>query len=76
MGNRFFCRTARGTFWILFKPGRGWVIWYDDDEVDGPFRSAQHAVDDLVGGHTPWPSRSGDPSKLGMPSDIGDWERG
>lgn len=76
MGNRFFCRTSRGTFWIVFKPNRGWVIWFDSDELDGPFRTAQHAVDVLVGGHTPWPSGGFDPSRLGMPSDIGDWERG
>lgn len=38
----------------------------------GTYASPQHALDDLAGGHTDWPS-CGDPSELGLPDDIGEW---
>lgn len=70
----FACSTRIGPFFIVPKP-RGWYVMHDNDLLDGPFRTPQHAVDDLAGGHTPWPSSGVDPSTLGIPDDIGDWQR-
>lgn len=63
----------RGFRIALCTNGR-WSIWYGADEclAGGVYKSAQHALDDLSGGHTDWPS-TGDPSLLPMPDEIGDW---
>jgi hypothetical protein len=63
--------TRRGPFVIKLGPN-GWMIWHDGECLDGPFRTAQTAAEELANGHCAWPS-FGDPSKLGIPEDISDW---
>lgn len=65
-------RTRAGVFRIALGR-RGWMLVLDDDVFDGPFRTAQHALDDLAGGHCYWPS-CGDTSLLGLPDQIDDWQ--
>lgn len=64
-------RTRVGTFQIALGQ-RGWMLVFDDEVFDGPFRTAQHALDDLAWGHCAWPS-CGDTSQFGMSDDIGEW---
>lgn len=64
-------RTRRGTFYI--RPMRGgWGLFFADEHFDGPFASAHHALEQLVGGHCAWPS-CGDPSVLGLSDALSDW---
>lgn len=65
--------TRAGTF-LLIPSQRGWMAWFGDDCFDGPFRTAKAAAEDIANGHSAWPS-CGDPSALGIPEDIGEWER-
>lgn len=66
--------TKAGPFTLV--PGNsGWMAYFEDDCFDGPFPSAQAAAEDVANGHTAWPS-CGDPSRLGIPDDLSQWERG
>ena len=64
--------TRIGTFRIVERAD-GFHVEFEDEHLDGPFRSAQHALDDLAGGHTPWPASGADPSTLGLSDDLSDW---
>lgn len=64
--------TRSGAFLILVDEHGKWHALFEDEHLDGPFLTAQHALDDLAGGHTPWPN-CGDPSRFGLPDEIGDW---
>jgi hypothetical protein len=67
----YWHNTRAGVFRIVREP-RGWMLWHGDDCFDGPFHTAQHALDDLAGGHCAWPD-CGDPSQFGLPEQIDDW---
>lgn len=63
-----------GTF--LIRPvGPKFQPWFEDEFLGGNYDTPQQALDDLAGGHTDWPA-IGDPSQLGLPDDIGDWDIG
>ena len=64
--------TRAGAFRIARGTG-GWCIWFEDECLGCGYASAQHALDDLAGGHCDWPA-CGDPSLLGLPDEIGDWD--
>jgi len=67
-------KTKVGTFFIGRSPdGRFHPIF--DDESLGSYISPQQAADDLSGGHTFSTSGGIDTSTLGIPEDIGEWER-
>ena len=70
----FWFRTRVGTFRIAQSTDGRWHPWFEDEDL-GSYHSAQAACEDLAGGHTFWPS-CGDPSRLGLPSEIGEWNRG
>lgn len=71
MTGHFQFQTRAGIFRIVLRSGR-WIAMFEDEVLMGRYQTAQHALDDLAGGHTDWPS-CGDPSSFGLPSDIGDW---
>lgn len=52
--------------------GHRWHIEISGEEM-GSYATAQKALDDLLGGHCFWPD-SGDPSSLGLPDGLSDWE--
>jgi hypothetical protein len=64
-------RSRIGTFHIV-QTCRGWMLHLGDEPFDGPFATAQHALDDLAGGHCYWPTEV-DTSTLGLPDEIGNW---
>jgi len=64
--------TRVGEFRIA-PSAAGWHAWHGDDCFDGPYPTAQALAEDLANGHTAWPS-CGDPSRLGIPEDLGSWE--
>lgn len=65
--------TTKGIFYIIPDQNK-FDIMFDDDCL-GTYDNPQLAVDDLVGGHTDWPS-FGDPSTLDIPEEIGEWQQG
>tara|TARA_R110002072_G_scaffold113009_1_gene242418 strand:+ start:2030 stop:2260 length:231 start_codon:yes stop_codon:yes gene_type:complete len=65
-------RSRIGNFYIR-PSGRYWAAMFEDEPL-GEYRSPQGALDDLAGGHADWPSGGVDPSTLGMPDEIGDWD--
>lgn len=65
-------KTHAGPFTIELRHDGRWHVTLHGDDL-GSYQSAQVALDDLVGGHTRWPS-CGDPSVLGMSSDLNEWE--
>lgn len=69
----YYWRTRAGTF--VIRPARnGWGVWCDNELLHDGYPSAQHACDDVAGGHTTWPGGV-DPSTLGLPDEVGAWER-
>ena len=71
MATAYAYRTSAGIFKIVLGP-RGWMLGLDDEVFDGPFRTAQHALDDLAGGHCAWPS-CGDTEAFSLPDEISNW---
>ncbi len=66
--------TRIGTFYIgRSDDGRFHPVF--EDESLGSYWTAEQAIDDLAGGHTFSISSGVDTATLGIPSDIGDWER-
>lgn len=47
---------------------------FEGESLGGYLTPAQ-AIDDLAGGHTFTPPGGHDTSRLGIPDDIGEWER-
>lgn len=56
----------------IFKNPDGWTIHLDDEWIGGKYPSAQHALDDVTGGHCFSHSSRVDTSTLGIPIDITD----
>ena len=65
--------TSEGLFYIGERDGRFHPI-YDDEDL-GSYAQPWQAAEDLAGGHTTSPSSGIDTAKLGIPADIGDWEK-
>jgi hypothetical protein len=65
-------RTKVGTFSIRNTQGR-WHALFEDDSL-GSYATPDQAVGDPVGGHTFLPSNGVDPSTLGLPDDLAEWE--
>lgn len=65
-------KTKVGDFHILQRQDGNWHPMFQDEDL-GPYQTAQHALDDLAGGHTYWPS-CGDPSQYGLPDELSEWE--
>lgn len=64
--------STKGTFFIVPRDGRWHPVF--EDEWLGSYHSPEFALDDLVGGHTFWPSSGVDPSTCGLPSDLAEWD--
>lgn len=64
--------TTAGEFRIAQEKTGRWQAMFEDEGL-GSYQTAQHALDDLAGGHTFWPS-CGDPSRFRLPEEISDWE--
>lgn len=69
--NGYYAHATRvGTFYIVPRNGR-WHAMFEDEDL-GSYHSPQHALDDLAGGTTYWPS-VGNPEKFNLPDELGDW---
>ena len=70
----YYRRTSRKT--VSIRPvGHRWHLYYGDEDL-GSYHSPGAAADDAAGGHTFTPSDGTDLGRLGLPSDIGEWDRG
>lgn len=63
--------TRFGTFRIVPRAGYFHTVFEDEDL--GAYHSVVAALDDLVGGHTYFPSNGIDPSTCGLPDEISEW---
>ena len=70
MNGYYEFKTRVGMFRIVTRGGR-WLAMFEDESL-GPYNTPQQALDDLAGGHSDWPS-CGDPSTLGLPDELCDW---
>jgi hypothetical protein len=71
--NLYSWNTRIGTFYIAERNGRFHPVLENEDL--GGYKTAQQAAEDLAGGHTSFPSCGVDPSTLGIPDDVSEWER-
>lgn len=67
-----FCTARHGDFTIEPRGGK----WHPmhDGELLGAYHSPASALLDLVGGHTFSPSDGVDPSEVGLPDELAQWE--
>lgn len=70
----YYHHTSAGTFLIVERSGRWHAIF--KDESLGSYINPRQAADDLAGGHTFSPGPGIDTSKLGIPRDLEEWEKG
>jgi hypothetical protein len=66
--------TRVGRFYIAASDDGRFHPVYDDESL-GSYYSAQHAAEDLAGGHTFSISSGIDTADLGIPYDVSEWER-
>ena len=65
--------TSAGPFYIAEHNGRFHPVF--DDQSLGSYATAQLAAEDLANGHTFSISGGLDPSDLGIPDQLEDWEK-
>ena len=65
--------TRIGPFYIGEQNGRFHPIY--DDEILGSYTNAWQAAEDLASCHTSSISSGTDTATLGIPEDIGEWEK-
>jgi hypothetical protein len=66
-------KTSVGDFYILLQYGK-WHAVFDGESV-GAYATPQQAADDLAGGHTFSISGGHDTAVLGIPPDLGEWDK-
>lgn len=69
----YLWNTRIGPFYIAELNGRFHPVY--DDQPLGSYSTAQQAVDDLAGGHTFSISGGVDTATLGIPDELGEWDR-
>lgn len=67
-------QTPIGAFHIRHNHRTGRFHAFFEDEDLGGYATPAEAAEDLAGGHTFFPSSGIDPSTLGIPADLSDWE--
>jgi|HubBroStandDraft_6_1064221.scaffolds.fasta_scaffold249913_4 hypothetical protein len=67
-------RTSPGTFYIRQRDGDGHYRYYFEDEALEMLHSPEDCAFALASGACKWPS-CGDPSSLGIPSDLRKWTK-
>lgn len=72
MAGYYTFNTRAGAFHIVPERNGRWQAMFKDESL-GSYTTAQHALDDLAGGHTFWPS-CGDPSQFALPGEISGWK--
>lgn len=66
-------KTRRGTFFIRQRPDGRFTLLFEDDALES-HATAQSAAEAAATGTCTWPA-IGNPSALGIPSDINAWTR-
>lgn len=66
--------TRAGTVSLIPEAGGRYKVMFNDENL-GSYASAESAVDDLSGGYTTMPSSGIDLGDLGIPNDLGDWQK-
>lgn len=73
MQKLFRFETGAGPFYIAESSGNYHPVF--KGESLGSYATPQQAVDDLAGGHTFTPVNGEDTASLGIPGDLGGWEK-
>lgn len=68
-------RTQRGTARIIYDSGKHRFHAVFGDESLGSYHAPEQAAEDLAGGHTLSHSSGIDLSTLGIPEELGEWQR-
>ncbi len=66
--------TRGGTVSLLPEAGGRYKVMFGDQNL-GSYHSPEAAADDVSGGHTLSPSSGMDLGELGIPADLGEWEK-
>lgn len=74
MRQLYVYQTRIGSFYIAAANDGRFHPYYDDESL-GSYDNPQQAVDDLAGGHTFSIAGGVDTAKLGIPYDLGEWDR-
>ena len=67
-----YTHASRAGLVAIRLKGNRWHIDINGEDL-GSYHTARNALDDLIGGHCFWPS-SGDPSALGLPDELSEWD--
>jgi hypothetical protein len=67
-------RTRGSTVSLVPEAGGRYKVMFRDENL-GSFHSPEAAADDVSGGHTFSPSNGTDLGELGIPGDLGEWEK-
>jgi hypothetical protein len=71
----FRYQTKAGPVRIVPINGHFHLLFGHEREDLGAYKLAHQAAEDVVRGHTFTPSCGIDPSTLGIPEDLGEWEQ-
>jgi len=71
MNPHFWYRTSAGTFRIE-RTAEGWRPRFEDEVLMGIYPTPESVLQDLIGGHTDWPS-CGDPALFHLPDALHEW---
>jgi hypothetical protein len=74
MRKLYVYQTRIGPFYIAVTDDGRFHPCYGDESL-GSYDNPQQAVDDLTGGHTSSIAGGVDTAKLGIPDELGEWER-
>jgi len=65
--------VVTGREFAILRHGDRWIVFAEDENL-GSYHSPQAALDDLAGGHVPFPSGI-DTSSLPIPDDLSEWHQ-
>jgi hypothetical protein len=66
--------THAGTVGLIPESGGRYKVMFKDENL-GSYHSAAAAADDVAGGHTFSPPGGINLGSLGIPADLGEWEK-
>lgn len=66
--------TTHGTVGLIPEADGRYKVMFGDENL-GSYHSAEAAAEDVSGGHTFSPSNGVDLGDLGVPDDLGDWDK-
>lgn len=66
--------TPHGVVGLIPEANGRYKVMFDEENL-GSYHSPEAAADDVSGGHTFSPANGVDLGELGIPDDLGEWEK-